>query len=337
MFVSTSDPTYNTNAPSGTLTNSGWQYEGQWGNFLGTPIAPTFFLAAKHVSGYSGAVFDLNGVAYHIRAIISNPSADFVLCQVAETFPRYAPLFTATNEVGRHCVVFGRGTQRGGPVVVSAKTNGWYWGGGDGVQRWGENIVASIETDPQLGDFLRCAFDRNGGSNECHLSVGDSSGALFIQDAGTWKLAGIHYSVDGLFSTDGTTNTQFNAALLDMGGLYEGEGTNWTYIAPGPHDIPSGFYSTRVSAHLDWISGVINFQPGSDLQITSFETAGNDVLVHLATGTNRLYHVDRRDTLDASSWTTFTNNVPGTGGIVTVIDAGAAVLPQRFYRVGLDQ
>ena len=220
LFKSTADPSYNTNAPTGALTNSGWQYEGQWNGFLATPIAPAFFIAAKHVGGSMGDVFVLNGFTYHTVAFSDCPNCDLRVWQVAETFPMYAPLYTNANEVGNHCVVFGRGTQRGDAVVVNPQTNGWKWGVRDGVERWGENDVTSIYDDPNLGQFLQCTFDRNGGSNECHLSVGDSSGALFIQDGSTWKLAGIHYAVDGPFSADGTTNTQFDAALLDMGGLY---------------------------------------------------------------------------------------------------------------------
>ena len=33
--------------------------------------------------------------------------------------------------------------------------------------------------------------------------------------------------------------------------------------------------------------------------------------------------------------TTLTNNVPGSGGIVSVTDTNAATLPKRFYRVGI--
>ena len=35
-----SDAGRNTAAPTGSLANSGWQYQGQWAGFLGTPIAP---------------------------------------------------------------------------------------------------------------------------------------------------------------------------------------------------------------------------------------------------------------------------------------------------------
>lgn len=339
LFKSTADSSYNTNAPTGSLTNSGWQYEGSWNGFLGTPIAPTFFLAAKHVGGSTGDVFVLNGFTYHTIAFSDCPNCDLRVWQVAETFPLYAPLYMATNEVGQGCVVFGRGTQRGDPVVVDSQTNGWFWGAGDGVKRWGENDVESIYTDPGLGDFLYCTFDSDGGSNECDLSVGDSSGGMFIQDGGVWKLAGIHYAVDGPFSFDGTTNTEFIAALLDARGLYyTTNGTTWTLIPTNyPGAVTTGFYSTRISAHLDWINSKINFEPGPDLRITGIQLAGTDVQITLATGSNRLYRVEQTSDLVTGVWTAITNNLVGNGGIITITDLKAGNLPQQFYRAALLQ
>ena len=258
LFKSTADPTYNTNSPNGTLTNSGWQYEGAWGNFLGTPVAPMFFLAAKHVGGTTGEVFVLNGFTYHTTAFFDDPNSDLRLWQVAETFPSYALFYTNTDEVGKHCIIFGRGTQRGPAVIVSGVTNGWQWGASDGVERWGENdVVTNVVAGAGLGDFLYAAFDRGAGSNECHLSVGDSSGAMFIQHSGVWQLAGIHYAVAGPFS-NAVDGTMFEAALLDRGGLYESNGGVWTFIPNTAQDNPSGFYSTRVSSHIDWINSVIS-------------------------------------------------------------------------------
>jgi len=339
ILFSTGDAGYNTNAPAGALTNSGWQLEGQWNGFLGTPIAPTFFLAAKHVGGDTGQVFALNGYNYHTIASTDSTNSDLRVWQVAETFPFYAKLFTSTNEVGRHCVVFGRGTQRGDAVVIDGNTNGWLWGAGDGLERWGENDVTSIENNPGLGDFLRCTFDRGASTtNECHLSNGDSSGGLFIQDGTDWKLAGIHYAVDGPFSTNSLGSNSFQAALVDMRGLYRNDGESWVEVPTNPPiDAPSAFYSTRISAHVDWINSVINFQTGPDLRITDVAAAGDDMQVSVATGTNRLYRLDRCDDLVAGSWTIVTNNLTGTGGTLTINDPGSAGLPKRFYRFKLVQ
>jgi hypothetical protein len=336
--MSTGDPGYNTNAPTGSLTNSGWQYEGYWNGYLATPIAPRYFVAAKHVSGSIGDTFTLNGFSYTTITNFSSPNSDLLIWKVNATFPIYASLYTNSDEVGQHCVMFGRGTQRGQPVVLptETKTNGWRWGTGDGVKRWGENDVSAIDAGGAgLGDLLKANFDRNGGSNECHLSVGDSSGAMFITNGGAWRLAGINYAVDGYYSFTGSDTDRFDAAMMDVGGLYVGsDADGWTFFTNQSADIPSGFYCTRISANLAWINSVIDFLPGEDLQITAIGTVGNDVSISFAT-TNRLYYVQSIDDLNNGTWTTFTNNVPGTGGIVSVTDVNAATLTNRFYRLGL--
>lgn len=338
IFEATSNVTYNTTAPTGALTNSGWQYEGIWDNgYLGTPIAPTFFLAAIHIGGSIGDPLSLNGVNYHTIAFTDCPNSDLRVWQVAETFPSYAPLYTGSNEVGQLCVVFGRGTQRGNSVTVNSQLKGWQWGASDDVVRWGENIVSTIYTDATLGQFLKPNFDRNGITNECTLSVGDSSGAMFIQSGSTWELAGIHYAVDGPFSLDGTTNTEFNGAIMDVGGLYIANGAGWQFFPDQPTDIPTGFYSSRVSSHVAWINSVINFQPGPDMQITNIAPVDTDIHISLATGSNRLYLVQSTTDLVTGTWTTVTNNLVGNGGIVIAIDPGATTQPKRFYRVQLLQ
>src|SRR5438445_13304562 len=98
IFVSTGDPSYNTNAPTGSLTNSGWQYEGQWIGLLGTPIAPTFFITAHHINGAIGQTLLLNGFTYHTVNYFDDPNTDLRIWQVAETIPYYAPLYTRSNE-----------------------------------------------------------------------------------------------------------------------------------------------------------------------------------------------------------------------------------------------
>src|SRR5438067_1547180 len=114
LFDSTSDPTFNTSAPTGALANSGWQYEGLWGGFLGTPIAPQFFITAEHIGGTVGDTFRFAGVDYATTSVFDDPNSDLRIWQIAGAFPTYAPLYTKTDEVGKNLVVIGRGTQRGG-------------------------------------------------------------------------------------------------------------------------------------------------------------------------------------------------------------------------------
>ena len=50
----------------------------------------------------------------------------------------------------------------------------------------------------------------------------------------------------------------------------------------------------------------------------------------------KFYDVEHNADLTVTNgWSAFTNNVPGTGGAVEVVDPGAALLPRQFYRVRL--
>ena len=41
----------NKSAPTGTFANSGWQYEGKFGDFMGTAIGKNYFMTASHIGG----------------------------------------------------------------------------------------------------------------------------------------------------------------------------------------------------------------------------------------------------------------------------------------------
>jgi len=70
-------------------------------------------------------------------------------------------------------------------------------------------------------------------------------------DGGAWKLAGIHTAVDGPFSNAVTGTPPFNAALLDRGGPWEGQGNGfWLYIQHKPADNPSATTSPDFSTAL---------------------------------------------------------------------------------------
>jgi len=68
---------------------------------------------------------------------------------------------------------------------------------------------------------------------------------------------------------------------------------------------------------------------------TSIQWLGTNVSLTFTTTSNRLHAVERNDELLSGSWNTFTNGIPGNGGLVTVIDPNAADTQQRFYRVRL--
>jgi len=253
IFLATGDPLHNTTTPG---DDSGWQYEGKFNWYSGVPIAPYFFISAQHVPGTVGDVLDFHGDTYTTIAVHDCPTTDLRIWEVAHTkaFPTYAPLSSGVADVGATATVYGRGTVRGSPVVVGGVTKGWYWGPGDGVQRWGRNTVVNTVSLAGFGEFLHCNFDNPGLADECHFSVGDSSGGMFVLENGLWRLAGINYAVDGPFRI-GNTGSPFNATLYDMGGL-EVQDPGWTLIPDEAANNPSGFYSSRISASLAWITGI---------------------------------------------------------------------------------
>lgn len=252
ILYRTGDPTANTTAPTGALAGSGWQYEGNFGAFLGTAIAPHYFVTAKHL-GAGPTQFFYHGVNYTISRSFADPGSDLRIFEVAETLPLYAPLYIRSDEVGQHLVVIGRGTQRGPDRIVNGQLRGWEYGAGDLVQRWGENQVASI-----VVGTLYVLFDQAGLPQEAHISSGDSGGAVFLNDGGIWKLAGINSDVDR-FASGPDGGGPYNAALFDERGSYRSDGSLVTGNAP----VPSGFYAARISPRVTWITSIIgNTNPG---------------------------------------------------------------------------
>lgn len=330
IFKSTGAPDYNTNAPGGALAGSGWQYQGQFNVYLGTPIAPTFFIAAKHIGGGTNMDFRYDQRTYKTVAYFDCPDADLRVFQVDQTFASFAPLYTNSTEVGQHCVVFGRGTERGDSIVSNGVTNGWKWGVSTSVERWGENDIDSVVTDPIFNQLLYCTFDKLGNSNECTLTGGDSSGAMFLQDGGRWKLAGINTAVDGPFSADSTGSKPFDAGFLDARGFYAFDGSTWQLISK---PTPSGFYCSRISAHTNWIQSVINYRPANDFRLLSISRSGNDLKIELLTAAGREYRVEYTVSLVQPTWTSVAD-VIALSNTTIVVDAGAAVQSdQRYYRL----
>ena len=262
ILFGSGDPGYNTTPPTGALAGSGWQYEGQWGGFLGTAIAPHYFLAAQHIGGSVGEAFAFNGSNYTTTAYWDDPGSDLRLWQVSGTLPTYAPLYSTSDEQGKTLVVIGRGTQRGAPVTVTGTqpgtTNtvttlaGWQDGPSDGLMRWGQNQVSNTE-----GWLLIGAFTGTLGPDEGFISGGDSSGAIFIQNnAGAWSLAGINYGVDGPFTAT-ANGSQFYGAIFNEDGLYV---SHWLEPQDGVAR-PAQFYASRVSSELCWIQGIVGVVP----------------------------------------------------------------------------
>jgi hypothetical protein len=272
ILFRTGDPTANTTEPTGDLAGSGWQYQGLFGAFLGTAIAPHFFITVKHI-GVQSNTFFYRDVNYTILQSYDDPNGDLRIYKVVETLPDYAQLYSRSDEVGQRLVVFGRGTQRGSELFSNGILRGWGWGGADTAVRWGENEVAEIVPTSSLGDLLYALFDQDGLPEEAHLSSGDSGGAVFLNDGGVWKLAALNYAVDGPYYT-APGAAGFDAALFDTRGFYD----SGNVLISGNLPIPSGFYASRISTKRAWIQSVIGPVLGN-ISTRAFVGAGDGVCI----------------------------------------------------------
>lgn len=249
-----STATRNTSAPTGALANSGWQLQGRWRGFLGTPISKKYFITAGHAGGDVGTKFYVGPRVFTTTAMWDDPSSDLRIYSVNKTLDAWAPIYTGNREAGKHAIVFGRGTQRGSEVRANTILKGWEWGTDDQVQSWGLNqIDQAITGEADEGGLLQSDFDLNGITNEATISAGDSGGGAFIYNKATarWELVGINYSVDGPFKRT-SNGANFNAAVYDLGGLFYGG----QQLPDTTTDNPSRFFMSRLSTNQSWINAV---------------------------------------------------------------------------------
>jgi hypothetical protein len=267
----------NTSEPGGSLANSGWQWEGKFGNFLGTAISKKDFITAGHIGGNVGDWFYYNGARYKTVAMYDDPLSDLRIWHVKQTLPTHAPLYTSHREVGKAAVIIGRGTARGQEVSVDGELKGWRWKDYDFIQSWGRNVISGLQggQDDQGNDVsnqhIAWTFDRNGIAQEGIISDGDSGGGVFIKDGTTWKLAGVNHDVESTFSLPSAPDDSFQAAIFDAGGLIAGDGE---LIPNSDTDVPATSVATRVSLRMSWINSVINGTVAPNLTAQSINTSG---------------------------------------------------------------
>ena len=92
IFVSTGDPDHNTVPPSNPAEAKAWHLQGTWKTCQGTPIAPQWFVTAKHIGGFVGEVFTFQGKPYTAVARVLDPETDLALWGAAEVFPGFAEI-----------------------------------------------------------------------------------------------------------------------------------------------------------------------------------------------------------------------------------------------------
>jgi len=80
-------------------------------------------------------------------------------------------------------------------------------------------------------------------------------------------------------------------------------------------------------------AGTDPLNPASAPGITSTDLIGSDVHISFRSVAGKKYLVESNQSFPSGPWSVVANNVAGSGGIVQVIDSGAAGLPKQFYHV----
>ena len=169
-------------------------------------IRGKYILTANHVGGI--AYFLLNGSIYQRDPLftpVSFGSVDMKLIKLIKDpgLPEIE-LYTGTRDIRYWqggwqyatgtLIGWGRGRD---PSDPSGPT--WNWGDDSTIaKRWGTNRIEDTESmNYSLGGTnytyqgLQTKLGSNNGENEAAMSYYDSGSGLFIEDSGTWKLAGL--------------------------------------------------------------------------------------------------------------------------------------------------
>jgi hypothetical protein len=251
-----SSQTRNAAAPRGSLANSGWQWEGQFGNFMGTAISKKYIITASHFDPPVGTSFDINGEKHRTVAMWDDPNSDLRIFKCVGSFTSWAPIVNKNIETNRVAMMFGRGTSRGDDVMVNGQLHGWQWGVEDHVQSWGRNLINGFaDGGAGIGQMLQMNFDATGVGYEGAYSRGDSGAGLFIKFGTKWMLAGVAYSADGPFSFSTDGSNAFDASIFDRGGLWSQSNG---FIDDQPQNFPGASYASRLFSNLNWINGVLS-------------------------------------------------------------------------------
>jgi hypothetical protein len=82
-------------------------------------------------------------------------------------------------------------------------------------------------------------------------------------------------------------------------------------------------------------AGTNPIDAGSVAAIRSVHRQGADLVIRFTGVGGKAYRLERKANLANGPWTAVTANLPGTGGMMEVVDPGAASGPTYFYRLRL--
>ena len=141
-------------------------------------------------------------------------------------------------------------------------------------------------------------------------------------NSGATANAEIYNPTTGIWGTTSsmqTNRSQFAAVLLKDGRVLAAGGYNGLAV----YASAETFSLTPAAV-----------APPTNLTIKIVST---NVSLTFSTFSNQLYDIQSTTNLVSVPWSTIASNLPGTGAVLTNLDVGAAKLPRKFYRVGVQE
>ncbi len=198
--IITGDNSTAESAPTGDW-NVNWANVYNYKNCSSVAVDSYWILTAKHVADDGGTGTITSGAGTHTQQeIVYHPSADLALVRYDRAFAGYYSLYTGSFSVGDDMVMIGYGNT--GTVSSTSFRDS---GSGRGTKRWGSNEHSGNQTvSYEIGggvtttnDGFWLGFNNSSTTNEAGVGTYDSGGGSFINDGGTWKLAGINTTRSG--------------------------------------------------------------------------------------------------------------------------------------------
>jgi hypothetical protein len=203
VIVASGTGTQNTTAP---LDDPGWANLGIRGGLSAVYLGNRWIVTAAHV-GIGSVTF--GGVPYDAipgttASFTTTPGqfADLIVFKLREDpgLPALA-IASAPPPIGTAVVMIGNGRNRGAATTWNG-IDGWLWGAGY-AKRWGTNLVGSAPANETLGSNVSRAFwteftkspPPQVTTSEAQGAVGDSGGALFVENGSSWELGGVLFLI----------------------------------------------------------------------------------------------------------------------------------------------
>ncbi len=234
-------------------------FVGNYNGGGGVLVAPDVVLTTLHLGPAAGGTFVYQGQSYNVDFAEQIGNTQIALMHLSTpTSSAGAQLYSSDPGVAQSAILVGYGGPAGTAFDGNSATqHGFNWTGGTANQTWGTTTTdATVYADGNNATYLGYAFKPVDGSSI--YSGGDSGGGMFVDDNGTWKLAGVAWSVDGYF-TQGSGDP--NRAPDAVAAIYDVPGANLFTLDDNSQFVPAtGFehgYASQIAPDAATIEGEI--------------------------------------------------------------------------------